>query len=391
MEPLRVGVTGARRGEELAALLARRGAQPQWGPTLEADLTVDDERIAAETDAALAGDPGWLAATTGVGMRTWLETADRTGRGDALRDWLTRTRIVARGAKALGALRAAGLNPEWVSPNETDADVAGWLAEAVDPGQAVVIQQHGDAGGAGPYDRLSNRADLRVVATYRLAPPRDPAPAHELIAEACAGGLDAVVATSAPAVRNLFALAAQAGRRDALAGAFRGPLAAAAVGSVTAVAFEEHGVPVTVMPHRSRTADLVRALEAWHERRADASGNGDRGVPVAPPVRLDPHNARVWLSGREVALSAQEFALLAALLRRPEVVCPPEVLAREVWGHRDREDAAQVRNQLGRVRRKLGDAADAIVTVRSVGYRFDPARLPGPAAGQRAHVGETGR
>lgn len=371
---LRVGVTGARRGADLVALLERRGAHPQWGPTLEADQAVDDARIAAETRAALADAPGWLAATTGAGLRTWLEAAERTGDADRLRRWLARTRIVARGAKAVGALRAEGLHPEFVSPNETDADVAGWLRRTIEDGAAVVVQQHGAASDLGAYQPLTARADVRAVAPYRCAPPADPAAAHALIAAACDGRLDAVVATSAPAVHNLFALADQAGRRQALQHALTATVAAAAVGPVTAAAFETHGAPVAVMPHRARSAELVRVLGGWHQRRLDGSPTGAAGLPV--PVRLDPVRRAAELPDRRVALAAREFAVLAALVRRPDVVCPPAVLAREGWGHRDRGDAAQVRTQIARLRHKLGPAGRAITTVRQVGYRYDPAEVP---------------
>lgn len=376
MDGLRVGVTGARRGEETAALLTRHGARPLLGPTLEADVTVDDTRIAAETREALDGDPVWLAATTGAGMRTWLEAAERTDGAEELRRWLGRARIVARGAKAVGAVRGEGLDVEFVSPNETDTDLAAWLRRAARPDEAVVVQQHGVAADLGPYAALAAERDVRAVAPYRCAPPSDPAAAHELISQACDGRLDAVLATSAPAVHNLFDLAGAAGSRDVLRRAFAGPLAAAAVGPVTAAAFEEHGAPVAVMPQRSRTAELVRALMRWEPPRQDRP----EAPGAATPVRLDPEARTVHLPDRRVALSPREFAMVAALVRRPGVVCSPQLLAREGWGHRDRGDAAQVRTQIARVRAKLGPAADALVTVRSVGYRFDPHRLSQPTA-----------
>jgi uroporphyrinogen-III synthase len=372
MDGLQVGVTGARRGYDLVTLLERRGARPQWGPTLEADLAADDGRITAETDAALAGDPPWLAATTGAGLRAWLAAAERSGCAETLRGWMGGARIAARGAKAVGALRAEGVEAEFVSPTETDADLAGWLEGVVGDGEAVVVQQHGVAAGLGAYERLAARADVRTVAPYRCPPPTDPAPAYRLIAAACEGQLGAVLATSAPAVHNLFQLAEQTGRAEALREAFAGPLAAAAVGPVTAAAFEEHRAPVRVMPHRSRTAELVRALEGWEQRRGVEPAAGGCG---AAPVWLDPIRRRLHLPDRSVDLAVREFAVVAALVRRPGVVCPPQLLAREGWGHRARDDAAQVRGQLARVRRKLGPAGDAFVTVRSVGYRFDPSRL----------------
>lgn len=114
----------------------------------------------------------------------------------------------------------------------------------------------------------------------------------------------------------------------------------------------------------------MRALDSWQQRR-----DVDPGVAGDALVRLDPAERRLHLPDRSVPLAAREFAVVAALVRRPGVVCCPQLLARETWGHRAADDAARVRKQLARARRKLGAAGHAIVTVRSVGYRFDPSRL----------------
>ena len=64
------------------------------------------------------------------------------------------------------------------------------------------------------------------------------------------------------------------------------------------------------------------------------------------------------------------FAVLAALVRRPGVVLQPGELALQAWGHRTPDDVTQVRHQVSRVRRKLGEHGRAVQTVRSVGYRY---------------------
>lgn len=178
-----------------------------------------------------------------------------------------------------------------------------------------------------------------------------------------------IVAASRPAVLNLFTLAGATGRRQALASAFPERVAAAAVGPVTAEAFEEVGVPVTVMPSRARTGDLVRALESWASRRGAGTRGSGRGLTLAPE-----HHA-VRTGGTEVALGRRELALLAVLVRRPHIARTPELLTREAWGHVAR-DAVHVRHCVSRLRAKLGGAAAAIETVRGVGYRYEPGRAP---------------
>lgn len=364
MRGLRVGVTGARKGDELTDLLERRGATALWGPTLATVEAASDTELAAETDAVIAAEPGWTVASTGAGMRAWAAAADATGRGEALRRCLHRTRAVARGSKAAGGLAVLGLTPEFVAPGETDADLAGWLAPQLGPGDRIALQVHGSDDGSSYGELAEAGATLLRVRPERCVPPEDPAPALRLIDAAVRGELDAVIATSAPAVTYLLAIAADAGRREALVEVLRTRVGMAVVGPVTAAACEEAGVPVAVMPQRARTAELVRAVEAWAARRNGA------GLPVG--LELCPAARVVRWGEQTVVLGPLEFAVLAALVRRPGVVCPPALLAREAWGHTAPGDPHQVKHQVSRLRRKLGPAAQALQTVRSVGYRYDP-------------------
>lgn len=263
----RVGVTAARKGAELASLLERRGAEVVLGPTLGGDAAVPDEQVLADTRAILDADPGWLVASTGVGMRMWAEVADRGGLGEELRALIGRSRCVARGAKAVGGLVPLGARPEWVAPGSTDREVVTWLRDRVRPGEAVAVQQHG--GHPKVYDVLADDGiELLSVLPYQWSLPDDAEPARELIRRIIAGELDIVVFTSAGGVSNLFTLAGTLGDHVAadLRRALAGPVAVASIGPVTADAVESQGGANGVVPERWRTADLVRAVEGWWNR-----------------------------------------------------------------------------------------------------------------------------
>ena len=366
MEAVRIGVTGERKGRELVETLERRGALVTHGPTVTSIPPASDRQLLDETDAILAADPAWLVASTGAGMRAWADAADAHGRGDALRRLVGASPAVARGPKALGALRALGGQASFVSPQETDADVSAWLCERVGEGDAVAVQVHGaDTGTA--YESLAERGALVLRASaYRCVLPADLEPARALVRKAVDGELDAVVATSSPAVANLFAVAEEIELRRPLVQALCAHVAAAAVGPVTAHAFEAAGAPVGVMPARYRTAELIRALEGWADRRGLAGAGAAEGIELCPATRI----AR---SGPlAVALGPREFAVLSALVRRPQIVCSVAQIAREAWGHRQPDDPAQVKHQISRLRRKLGTAGACLETVRGVGYRYRP-------------------
>ena len=264
----RVAVTGNRKGAQLASLFERHGASVLLGPTLDGDVATPDDEVLADTRRILDAAPGWLVASTGVGLRLWADVADRAGLGDDLRRVAADARCVARGPKAVGGLAALGVKPVWVAPQNTDQAVAEWLRERLRPGDVVAVQLHGGASRA--HDDLRDTgAELHTVMPYRWQLPADPEPARAVIRATVAGELDVITFTSAGAVANLFTLADGLGDDVAarLRAALAGPVAVASVGPVTADAVEAHGGVNVVVPDRWRTADLVRETTRWWQGR----------------------------------------------------------------------------------------------------------------------------
>lgn len=265
---LRVGITADRRGAELQSSLERLGATVMWGSTMRAVPPEIDELLIEETETVLAAAPEWFAVSTGSGLRAWLDTAERTGRRAEVEDYLRSTRVVARGAKSHGALRRIGAEPVFVSPEETMDDVCSWLAERIDPTERLGAQVHGGEV-IGTLDLLRTRVrQVATVAPYRWALPEDVGPARRVVEEIAHGRIDLVAQTSAPSFRHLLTIADGMGLQQRVVAALRGPVVVAAVGPVTGRAFEEVGIGVDVMPERSRTADLLRAISQWALERS---------------------------------------------------------------------------------------------------------------------------
>ncbi len=100
---------------------------------------------------------------------------------------------------------------------------------------------------------------------------------------------------------------------------------------------------------------------------------GEVGSPAVlelGPVRLDAGRRTVEVDGREVALTATEFDLLAHLMASPGQVFSREQLLAGAWGHADYGGGRTVDVHVAQVRAKLGDASP-IRTVRGVGYSAD--------------------
>src|SRR3954471_7799932 len=106
-----VAVTAERRREELGALLERRGATVVYAPAIRVVPLEDDAALRTATEQVLARPVDVAIATTGVGFRGWLAAAAAWEL--PLVEHLRPARVLARGPKARGAIRASGLVDAW--------------------------------------------------------------------------------------------------------------------------------------------------------------------------------------------------------------------------------------------------------------------------------------
>ena len=358
-----VGVTADRRWEELAGLLSRRGARVVHGPSLSTEYLHDDATLRAATADLISRPPQVVVAVTGIGIRAWFHAADTWGSGDGLRLALASARILARGPKAAAAISAGGLTVAYQAQTEQLEEFRAALLEEGVAGQRVAVQLHGDDGLDLCAALVDAGAEIVEVSVYRWLPPADPGPALRLVAAACDRRLDAVVFTSAPAVRGLFTLAAAAGTDETLRAAFRSDLVAACVGPVCAKAAREEGVEAPVWPAVGRLGTLVRALsDHLAQRRREFML---AGVPVTLQGSL------AVVDGRAVDLPARERAVLAALAGEPGELVAPDVLLEQVWAPAA-TDPHTLETTVARLRRRLGAAGRGVVSCRGRGYRLDP-------------------
>ena len=148
-----------------------------------------------------------------------------------------------------------------------------------------------------------------------------------------------------------------------------------------------NSMPVIVLTARSSVTDTVAALEGGADDympkpfrfeellarvrlrlRADGAGGAEATVLMVGDVSLDLRTRRARVAGKEVDLSAREFALAEMFLRNPDQVLSREQLLSRVWGM-DFDPGSNVVDVYVRyLRKKLG--ADVVETVRGMGYRL---------------------
>ncbi|WP_405465589.1 uroporphyrinogen-III synthase [Streptomyces jietaisiensis] len=353
-----VGVTAARRAEELGALLERRGAVVQHAPALRIVPLSDDSELLAATKELLHQTPDVVVATTAIGFRGWIEAADGWGLGEELLTRLRDVELLARGPKVKGAVRAAGLTERWSPSSESMAEVLDRLLEEGVEGRRIAVQLHGEPLPGFVEALRESGAEVVGVPVYRWMPPEDIGPLDRLLDTTVAGGIDALTFTSAPAAASLFSRAQERGMLDDLLAVLGHEVLAACVGPVTAVPLQARGVP-TVQPERFRLGPLVQLLCRELPART-------RTLPVAGH-RLEIRGHAVLVDGRLRPVPPAGMSLLRALAHRPGWVVPRATLLRALPGTGRDEHA--VETAMTRLRAALA-TPHLIQTVVKRGYRL---------------------
>ncbi len=127
-----------------------------------------------------------------------------------------------------------------------------------------------------------------------------------------------------------------------------------------------------------RLAELVARIRA-RLRLVEHSPAGTSGHLNGAGIELDTEARRCFVEGddgrREVELTTKEFDLLELLMRRPGVTLKREEIMSQVWDENWWGSTRTLDTHTSTLRRKILDDTDPpskIVTVRGVGFRFDP-------------------
>ena len=105
-------------------------------------------------------------------------------------------------------------------------------------------------------------------------------------------------------------------------------------------------------------------------RRGTREAAREESVIQCGCLRIDRGARRVWVSEREIELTALEFKLLLTLFDHRNRVQTRSTLLDDVWGIQADITTRTVDTHVKRLREKLEGARDYVETVRGVGYRF---------------------
>ncbi len=146
-----------------------------------------------------------------------------------------------------------------------------------------------------------------------------------------------------------------------------------------------NSMPVLIASARDLVSDRIAGLEAGADDyvlkpfdldeliarvRALLRRHAGSGIPVLKcgALTLDPVKKKVMRDDQAVELSAMEFAVLEALMRRPGAVLSREKLEESVYGWGEEIGSNAIEVHLHHLRKKVG--SESIKNVRGVGYRM---------------------
>lgn len=102
------------------------------------------------------------------------------------------------------------------------------------------------------------------------------------------------------------------------------------------------------------------------------SGEADSEELGAGGIRIDKIAHQVFVDNREIELSFKEFELLCYFIENKGVALSRERILNNVWNYDYYGDARTIDTHVKKLRSKLGEKGDYIVTIRGMGYKFDP-------------------
>ena len=160
------------------------------------------------------------------------------------------------------ALKEVGLAPALGVPEpNTWRDLLSELDRKLPvAGKRVAVQEYGARNEELLAGLRQRGARVTAVPVYGWALPEDMRPLSAAIDRLAAGEVEVALFTSAHQADNLFHVAAEMGRADALRDALRGRTVVVSIGPITTEALQGHGIQPDLHPEHPKMGHLLIAV-----------------------------------------------------------------------------------------------------------------------------------
>lgn len=251
-----------RAGEQLADLVRKYGGTPFSAPALAEIPDIDPVLIAQMVQDWQSDQPDFFIFQTGVGVKALLATTDNLGISEQFLQTLASAIVVVRGTKPSAVLKSRNVRIDLLASEPyTTAEVLVALDAYNIAGKLVVVQRYGDTNLELQHALEERGARVMEIATYRWSLPENTQPMVDMMDALAADAIDMVCFTSASQVHNLFAVARQLGRNEALQADLNRSMVAS-IGPVCTVALHKFGIKVDVEPNPPKLGPFIAAINS---------------------------------------------------------------------------------------------------------------------------------
>jgi uroporphyrinogen-III synthase len=249
---------------ELSDLVRRFGGVPYSAPAVREVPRL--EQVPALIDALSEGRFSTVVFLTGAGVIALMREAERLGRLEEALSALRAATMACRGPKPSAALSRYGV-PVQIKAVEpyTTLELLDGLSGVDLSGKGVALVHYGEPNHVLANELTARGARLEEWCLYEWLLPEDIGPLAALVGCLIDRRVDAIAFTSQIQCRNLFQLAAEAGKADALTGVLNDHTIVAAIGPVCAAALRALGITPDVLPAHPKMGPLIAALADYVE------------------------------------------------------------------------------------------------------------------------------
>jgi uroporphyrinogen-III synthase len=260
LDGVRVAIIENRYPEQLTQLLERQGAVVVSVPLLKEDPIEDAEGSRRFLSICDNMPIDYVVFYTGVGVDILCRNAKKI-------EVLEKSRIVARGPKAVNALKRAGIRVDLVADSATTEGILQTLYREPLKGKTVLVQLYGQDNPQLSSALQKKGATVIAVSIYSYTEASDPADVENLVKQILKKEIHAIAFTSATQVPFLFESAAKYADGNAFRARLKKDVVVVSVGDVTSRALRAAGVEPHVVPNEPKMGPMVKALAAFFEKR----------------------------------------------------------------------------------------------------------------------------
>lgn len=264
---LAVASLESRRAVEMEKLIRNFGGRPFVSPSMR-EVPIEENRQAIEfAYRVITGEINIFVVTTGVGFRQLMSSTERSIQPKRFLDALSDIVTVARGPKAVAAMRESGLTPTVRVPEpNTWREVLDVIDSQIPiANQKIGIQEYGKVNHSLVAGLEARGAEVVSVQVYHWDLPEDTQLLEANVRALISRERDVLMVTSAHQVANLLRLSAELQLESELRESLKHVIVAS-IGPTTSEMLRQCDLPVDLEPEHSKMGHLVRECAVRAQR-----------------------------------------------------------------------------------------------------------------------------